>query len=157
MRSLNAVAQCGRAMRSLTRNAVAQCGRAMRSRNAIAFLKSVVASTVLKWVRPFARQRAAKPEPRPGGVSVMELDAIWHFVGRKANKLWIWLALGRDTGQLVDWPCGDRDQATLDQPPWTSCWRAWRPGTCAAIVRMLTCATIRRGRLGTSLSVRKSR
>src|SRR5512134_2931593 len=37
------------------------------SLNAIAFLKSVVPSTVLNWVRQFARQRAAKPEPGPGG------------------------------------------------------------------------------------------
>src|SRR5512143_2247630 len=49
------------------------------SLNAIAFLKSVVPSTVLNWVRQFARQRAAKPKPGPGGVIVMELDEIWHF------------------------------------------------------------------------------
>src|SRR5512144_1526992 len=85
------------------------------SLNAIAFLKSVVASTVLNWVRQFARQWAAKPKPAPEGVIVMELDEIWHFIGHKGKKLWIWLAFCRDTGQLVDWQCGDRDQATLDQ------------------------------------------
>src|SRR5512135_228520 len=84
-----------------------------RSLNAIAFLKSVVASTVLNWVRQFARQWAAKPNPRPEGVIIMELDEIWHFVGHKGKKLWIWLAFCRDTGQLVDWQCGDRGQQTL--------------------------------------------
>lgn len=84
------------------------------SLNAIAVLKSVVPSTILRWVRQYAEERAAKPRPGPGGVIVMELDELWHFVGNKANKLWIWLALCRDTGQLVDWQCGDRAQATLN-------------------------------------------
>ncbi len=85
------------------------------SLNAIAFLKSVVASPILNWVRQFARQWTAKPKPGPEGVIVMELDEIWHFVGHKGKKLWIWLAFCRDTGQLVDWQSGDRDQATMNQ------------------------------------------
>ena len=44
----------------------------------------------------------------------MEIDEVWHFVGNKKNKLWIWLAFCRDTGQLVDWQWGDRDQGTLN-------------------------------------------
>src|SRR5512135_3412286 len=84
------------------------------SLKAIAFLKSVAPSTILTWVRQFARQWAAKPEPRPEGVVVIELDEIWHFVGHKGNKLWIWMAFCRDTGQVVDWQCGDRDQETLN-------------------------------------------
>ena len=31
----------------------------------------------------------------------------------KRRKLWIWKALDRATGQLLDWECGRRDQATL--------------------------------------------
>jgi hypothetical protein len=85
------------------------------SLNAIAVLKSVVPSTVLRWVRRFAQAWATKPQPGPGRVIVMELDELWHFVGSKANKLWIWLAFCRDTGQVVDWECGGRDQATLDK------------------------------------------
>jgi IS1 family transposase/transposase-like protein len=85
------------------------------SLNAIAVLTSVVPSTVLRWVRRCAEQRATKPQPGAGRVIVMELDELWHCVGSKANKLWIWLAFCRDTGNLVDWQCGDRDQATLEQ------------------------------------------
>lgn len=85
------------------------------SLNAIAALKSVAPSTILRSIRRFAEQRAAKPQPGPGGVTVMERDEVWHFIGNKANKLWIGLAFCRDTGQLVDWECGDRDQATLDK------------------------------------------
>ena len=31
----------------------------------------------------------------------------------KKSKLWIWKAYCRATGQLIDWECGARDQATL--------------------------------------------
>jgi IS1 family transposase/transposase-like protein len=88
------------------------CGLSL---NVIAFLKGVVPSTILNWVRHCARRWAAKPQPGAEGVLVMELDEVWHFVGRKARKVWIWLAFCRDTGQLVDWQCGPRDQETLDQ------------------------------------------
>jgi insertion element IS1 protein InsB len=32
---------------------------------------------------------------------------------KKSRKLWIWKALDRDTGQLLDWECGHRDQRTF--------------------------------------------
>jgi len=31
---------------------------------------------------------------------------------KKTRKLWIWKALERATGRLIDWECGDRDQVT---------------------------------------------
>jgi insertion element IS1 protein InsB len=34
---------------------------------------------------------------------------------KKASKLWIWKALERATGRLIDWECGDRDQVTLER------------------------------------------
>ncbi len=34
---------------------------------------------------------------------------------KKAAKLWIWQALARPDGRLIDWECGDRDQATLER------------------------------------------
>lgn len=88
------------------------CGLSM---NTIGFLNSVATSTILTWIRKFAQQRGTKPSPDPGGVVVMEMDELWHFVGNKSQKLWIWLAYNRDTGQLVDWECGDRDQGTLNK------------------------------------------
>jgi insertion element IS1 protein InsB len=32
---------------------------------------------------------------------------------QKRPKLWIWKALDRETGPLLDWECGPRDTATL--------------------------------------------
>ena len=34
---------------------------------------------------------------------------------KKADKLWIWQALARPDGRLIDWECGGRDQATLER------------------------------------------
>ena len=50
------------------------------------------------------------------------------------NKLWIWKASCRDSGQLIDWECGDRDQATLGRlvarlrrwDVWFYCADSWR-------------------------------
>ena len=33
--------------------------------------------------------------------------------GEQRHTLWIWKALDRDTGQLLDWECGRLDKATL--------------------------------------------
>jgi IS1 family transposase len=38
---------------------------------------------------------------------------MWHYLRKKRCKLWLWKALDRDTGQLLDWECGRRDKATL--------------------------------------------
>ena len=35
------------------------------------------------------------------------------FPQKKRCKLWIWKALDRDTGHLLDWECGRRDASTL--------------------------------------------
>jgi len=35
------------------------------------------------------------------------------FPQKKRHTLWIWKALDRDTGHLLDWECGRRDAATL--------------------------------------------
>jgi insertion element IS1 protein InsB len=34
---------------------------------------------------------------------------------KKSRKLWIWKALERATGRLIDWECGGRDQVTLER------------------------------------------
>src|SRR5512143_1133790 len=108
------------------------------SLTAIGFLKSVVPSTILRWVRRFAQQRAAKPHPDPGGVIVMEIDEVWHFVGNKKNKLWIWLAFCRDTGQLVDWGV-----VIVIKPHSTGCCSVSRPGRCFFFAQIATHAMTR--------------
>ena len=49
---------------------------------------------------------------------VLELDELWSFVAKKANKRWIWIALCRQTRQVVAYFIGDRSEE--------SCWRLWQ-------------------------------
>jgi insertion element IS1 protein InsB len=82
------------------------------STNRIAFLLRVSAQAVLTWICAFAQEHTEKPEPM-GRTIILELDEMWHYLKKKRHKLWIWKALDRDTGQLLDWECGRRDKATL--------------------------------------------
>ena len=76
------------------------------SMNAISKLLGSHVTTVLQWIRNFAKKQAPKPALSPGATLVLELDEMWHYIGNKKNKLWIWKALDRNTGHLIDWQCG---------------------------------------------------
>jgi insertion element IS1 protein InsB len=82
------------------------------SMNRMAFLLRVSAQAVLDWIRPLAKKHKEKPEPT-GRTIALELEEMWHSLKTKRRKLWIWKALARETGQLLDWACGRRDKATL--------------------------------------------
>jgi IS1 family transposase len=43
---------------------------------------------------------------------VLELDEMWSFVGHKAQKRWLWIALCRRTRQVVAYTIGDRSRQT---------------------------------------------
>ena len=78
----------------------------------LAFRLRVSTPAVLTWIRDLATDYDEKPEPT-GRTIVLQLDEIWHYLKNKRGKLWIWKALDRDTGQLLDWECGRRDKRTL--------------------------------------------
>lgn len=82
------------------------------SRNRAAYLWRVSAPAVLHWIRAFACEHYEKPDPT-GKTIRLELDEMWHSLKTQRHKLWIWKALDRDTGQLLDWECGRRDKVTL--------------------------------------------
>lgn len=86
------------------------CYRSGISMNRMAFLLRGPAPSVLNWIRAFAKEHEEKPAPM-GTMIVLELDEMWHYLEQKRRKLW--KALDRDTGQLLDWECGRRDEATL--------------------------------------------
>jgi insertion element IS1 protein InsB len=43
---------------------------------------------------------------------ILELDELWSYVGSKANKVWIWPALERQTRRIVGLAFGDRSDVT---------------------------------------------
>ena len=85
------------------------------SLNAISKLFAVHASSVLKWIRAFAKTYAQKSEVLNTQVVRLELDEVWHYLGKKKYKLWIWKALDRNTGHLMDWECSGQDKQTLSK------------------------------------------
>ena len=85
------------------------------SMNAISKLFSVNASCVLRWIWKFAKTHAQKPEVSNTQAVTLELDEMWHSLGKKENKLWIWKAFDRNTGCLIDCECGGRDKQTLSK------------------------------------------
>ena len=53
------------------------------------------------------------------GRLTLECDELWSFVGKKSNKQWVWLALDRDTREIVGVYIGRRDAAAA-QALWDS-------------------------------------
>ena len=54
------------------------------SMNAVAKLFGVSAPAVLKWIKSYAHRHGSKPEPITGGVVIMELDEMWHYLKKSA-------------------------------------------------------------------------
>ena len=40
---------------------------------------------------------------------------MWHYLGSKKHKIWIWKAYQRETDKIIDWECGARDKKTLQK------------------------------------------
>ena len=55
------------------------------SMNALGKMFGVRASSVLQWIRRFATEHAAKPEPG-GKAIVLEVDEMWHFLNKNGTN-----------------------------------------------------------------------
>lgn len=69
------------------------------------------------------------PDPSDHEATTLELDELWSFVLKRANKRWIWIALCRRTRQVVAYFIGDRSQASC-QKLWERIPTAYRSGHC---------------------------
>ena len=81
----------------------------------------------LKWLLGFLAECYAKapedlhvplPTYRDGVVLYrleVEADETWSFVGKKANRQWIWLALEVTTRQVIAFHVGDRSRQSAEQ------------------------------------------
>lgn len=52
------------------------------------------------------------PDATNPASTVLELDELWSFVAKKANQVWIWIALCRKGRQVVAYALGDRSELT---------------------------------------------
>jgi len=69
------------------------------------------------------------PDAEDPGATTLELDELWSFVLKKAHKRWIWIALCRQTRQVVAYFIGDRSQASC-QKLWERIPAAYKSGHC---------------------------
>lgn len=67
--------------------------------------------------------------PDESTATVLELDELWSFVCKKANDLWVWIALCRNTRQVVAYAVGDRSKRTCLRL-WQAIPSASRAGQC---------------------------
>ncbi len=44
-----------------------------------------------------------------------ELDELWSFVGKKANRQWVWIAIDAATRQVIAFHVGDRSQESAER------------------------------------------
>lgn len=73
-----------------------------------------------RWLQTYVNQ---KLESVPDDLSVspkkskltVEMDELWSFVGNKQQKQWVWLAMDRDTREVVGFALGDRSEQTAQQ------------------------------------------
>jgi insertion element IS1 protein InsB len=94
------------------RTAVTLYGHGLSFR-CVARLLATSAHSVIRWVTDYVETCCFKPAPE--GAVVIEVDEMWHYLGAKTNKLWIWTALDRASGRLIDWECGGRDQMSFER------------------------------------------
>ena len=60
---------------------------------------------------------------------MLEVDELWSFVLKKANKRWVWIVLCRQTRQVVAYVIGDRSAAT-GRKLWQRIPAQFRQGHC---------------------------
>lgn len=69
-----------------------------------AFLQNYVNQTLRR------TPRQVKVSDKPKGPLTIECDELWSFVGSKKNELYTWLAIDRDTREIVGCFIGDRSR-----------------------------------------------
>jgi len=59
--------------------------------------------------------KVAKVSKKSKGRLTLECDEMWSFVSNKENKKWLWLAIDRDTREVVGMAVGDRSRKTAQE------------------------------------------
>jgi len=70
-----------------------------------------------------------EPAPSDPTTTALELDELWSFVLKKSRKRWIWIALCRQTRQVVAYLIGDRSEQSCRQL-WERIPEPYRQGHC---------------------------
>ncbi len=69
-----------------------------------------------RWLQNYVNKKYKKTpkkidvKEKPKGRLTIECDEAWSFVGNKNNKQWIWLAIDKDTREIIGVYVGNRDK-----------------------------------------------
>jgi insertion element IS1 protein InsB len=69
------------------------------------------------------------PDANDPSTTALELDELWSFVLKRANKRWVWIALCRATRQVVAFVIGDRSEKTC-RKLWEAIPACYQTGHC---------------------------
>lgn len=78
---------------------------------------------------PALSETVITPDGDDPEATILELDELWSFVLKKANRAWIWIALCRKTRQVVSYAIGDRSEKTCHML-WEAIPETYRGGHC---------------------------
>jgi insertion element IS1 protein InsB len=78
---------------------------------------------------PPLSETLVEPDANNPEATILELDELWTFVLQKANKVWIWIALCRETRQVVARAIGDRSENACREL-WNAIPEMYRSGHC---------------------------
>ena len=83
---------------------------------------------------PGLSETLAEPDPAEAAPAALELDELWSFVLKRANKRWIRVAPPRATRQVVAYAVGGRSRATC-RKLWAAAPEAYRRAHCLSDFR----------------------
>lgn len=78
-----------------------------------------------RWLQDYVNKkydetpREAQVIKKSKGRLIIECDELWSYVGKKSNKQWVWLAIDRETREVIGVYVGDRS-AQSAQALWDS-------------------------------------
>ncbi len=78
---------------------------------------------------PAVEQTLIPPIQEDPENKILELDEMWTFVFKKDFKMWLWVALSRETRQIVAYFLGDRSESSCRQL-WEKVPESYREGDC---------------------------
>ncbi len=84
----------------------------------VARVLGIARQTLARWIKQWAAPLpplSKTLEPFQPDDVLVELDELWSFITRKANKRWIWIVLCRRTRQATAFVIGDRSAATCQR------------------------------------------
>ncbi|WP_414635094.1 IS1 family transposase [Beggiatoa leptomitoformis] len=81
-----------------------------RSLAGISRVTGISGTWLQRYVNRLYEKQKLEPMVKKKGALQLECDEMWSFVGKRREKVWIWLALDKETREVVGFAVGKRDK-----------------------------------------------